>query len=32
MNEYGRFWNERLDMFERHFREKKMKAKKERPK
>jgi DNA-binding transcriptional ArsR family regulator len=32
MNEYERFWNERLDQFERHFREKKEKAKKERRK
>jgi DNA-binding transcriptional ArsR family regulator len=32
MNEYERFWNERLDQFERHFREKKKKAKKERDK
>lgn len=32
MNEYERFWNERLDQFERHFRDKKEKAKKERGK
>jgi DNA-binding transcriptional ArsR family regulator len=32
MNEYERFWNERLDQFERHFREKKKTAKKERNK
>src|SRR6266852_8854309 len=32
MNEYERFWNERLDQFERHFRDKKEKAKKERDK
>jgi DNA-binding transcriptional ArsR family regulator len=32
MNEYERFWNERLDQFERHFRGKKEKAKKERNK
>src|ERR1700751_4521094 len=28
MNEYERFWNERLDQFERHFREKKEKTEK----
>jgi DNA-binding transcriptional ArsR family regulator len=32
MNEYERFWNERLDRFERHFRDRKEKAKKERRK
>ena len=32
MNEYERFWNERLDQFERHFRDKNEKAKKKRDK
>src|SRR5216684_5945634 len=29
MNEYERFWNERLDQFERYFKDKKEKTKKE---
>jgi DNA-binding transcriptional ArsR family regulator len=29
MNEYERFWNERLDLFERYFKDKKEKTKKE---
>ena len=32
MNEYERFWNERLDQFERYFKHKKEKTKKERDK
>lgn len=28
MNEYERFWNERLDRFERYFKDKQVKAKK----
>jgi DNA-binding transcriptional ArsR family regulator len=28
MNEYERFWNERLDQFERHFKDKKEKTEK----
>jgi DNA-binding transcriptional ArsR family regulator len=32
MNEYERFWNERLDQFERYFKDKKEKTKKEHDK
>jgi DNA-binding transcriptional ArsR family regulator len=32
MNEYERFWNERLDLFKRHFRDKNAKAKTKRAK
>jgi DNA-binding transcriptional ArsR family regulator len=32
MNEYERFWNERLDQFERYFKDKKERTEKERSK
>lgn len=32
MNEFERFWNERLDQFERHFEDKKEKTEKEKEK
>lgn len=32
VHEYERFWRERLDQFERHFRDKKKKEKKEKKK
>ena len=32
MSEYERFWNERLDQFERYFRDKKKKTEKDQEK